>query len=298
MVWCTTVRACRGSSRRPRGPSSSAAPDSVVGQCRAGRRASHAVSAAEAGFPNGTVRCLLPLPSTVTRCRAGVDVIDVESAQLADPDSGGVKQSRRSAGHAAPSGSPCSAPRSAACMAATSLVLRAAPTAGCDALPGTCSRVAGSASSRPRRHGPCGEGLGRRRTSRQRGSRRTVGGLCCQPCPSTGRDSAVEPGAGRPLARERRTASAGRSGRRGGCVRSGHVRAARCSAYSSRITPYCSAWNPPSHGGRRPNAGAHWCRVSRRGCFPVPGAHVMLFNSIWAPGSRPSQSWPRRPHWW
>ena len=52
-----------GSSRRPRGPSSSAGPESGV--ATAGRpSSSQSVSPASAGRPNRTVRCLLPLPST------------------------------------------------------------------------------------------------------------------------------------------------------------------------------------------------------------------------------------------
>ena len=61
------------------------------GQC--GRPSdSHAASATCAGSPNGTVRCLLPLPSTRSSRRGRVDVVDVEPAQLADPNTGGVQQ--------------------------------------------------------------------------------------------------------------------------------------------------------------------------------------------------------------
>ena len=48
--------------------------------------------ARSAGTPYGTVRSLRPLPSTRTTRRVPVDVVDVEPAQLADPDAGGVEQ--------------------------------------------------------------------------------------------------------------------------------------------------------------------------------------------------------------
>ena len=94
--------------RRPRVAVASAGRPSV----------SHAVSAAWAGSPNGTVRCLLPLPSTRSSRR------DVSTSSMSRPHSSLTRMpvaysiSTISRSRSA-SGSPCCAPELAAAMASS-----------------------------------------------------------------------------------------------------------------------------------------------------------------------------------
>ena len=212
-VWCTTVRACRGSSRRRRAPSSSAGPESAVAS--AGRpSASHACSASAAGSPNGTVRCLLPLPSTrSSRCELSTSSTSSPHSSLTRIpvayNNSTISRSRKA------SGSPCCAPDFAADMASSAWSWRS--TAGrVRSRLGHLQPGRGIAGQQSAAHRPRGEGLDRRRAARQRGASRTGAGPRGQPRPQH-RQAQVRQSP-RPAGREMRTATADRRGRRVGCA--------------------------------------------------------------------------------
>ena len=113
------------------------------------RRTATQLSADSAGTPNGTVRCLLPLPSTRNNRR------DMSTSSMSSPHSSLTRMPlaynsstinwSRSA-----SGSPCCAPDFAAAMASSAWSCRSTAGSVRRAL-GTCRRAAGSLAIRPRR---------------------------------------------------------------------------------------------------------------------------------------------------
>ena len=187
------MRACRGSSRRPRAPSSSAGPESAVAS--SGRpSSSHAVSAACGRLAERHGALLVALAEHAQQPPGPVDVVDVEPAQLADTNSGGVQQ------------------------------LNDQLVAQCERIALLCTGFGGghgverlilsqhsrqSASGfgylQPRRRitrqqpparRPRGEGLDRRRASRQRSARRACRRLNRQPGPKDRQGQPVQSGAG------------------------------------------------------------------------------------------------------
>ena len=205
---------------------------------RDGRRRATPCSAACAGSPNGTVRCLLPLPSTRSSRRGRVDVVDVEAAQLADANSGGVQQLYDQ----------LVAQRERISLLCTGfrgghgvkrLILPQHRWQGASGL-GHLQPGGGIARHQPAARRPRGERLDRRRAPCQRRAGRARSRLRRQPGPQDRQAQAGQSGVGHPLRRESRTATAGRRGRRGGCGRSGHA-----PARDTRRTPRAGIASTP-----------------------------------------------------